>query len=90
MSTILIQFAYLVAAILFILGLRNLSSPRTAPRGNLLAAIGTGNESFTSHEQMAAAYLAVGYLHGKIISSGFPDGIKRPPHTDGVSERLGK
>ena len=40
MSTILIQFAYLVAAILFILGLRNLSSPRTAPRGNLLAAIG--------------------------------------------------
>ena len=40
MSTTLIQFAYLVAAVLFILGLRNLSSPRTAPRGNLLAAVG--------------------------------------------------
>ncbi len=40
MSNTLIQFAYLVAAVLFILGLRNLSSPRTAPRGNLLAAVG--------------------------------------------------
>ena len=36
----LIQFAYLVAAVLFILGLRMLSSPKTAPRGNLTAAIG--------------------------------------------------
>ena len=35
-----IQFAYLISAVLFILGLRNLSSPRTAPRGNLLAAVG--------------------------------------------------
>ena len=40
MSSVLIQFAYLVAAVLFILGLRDLSSPRTAPRGNLLAAVG--------------------------------------------------
>jgi NAD(P) transhydrogenase subunit beta len=38
-STI-IQFLYLVAAVLFILGLRNLSSPRTAVRGNQMAAIG--------------------------------------------------
>ena len=40
MNAAIIQLAYLVAAILFILGLRNLSSPRSAPRGNLLAAIG--------------------------------------------------
>ena len=40
MNATIIQLAYLVAAILFILGLRNLSSPRSAPRGNLLAAIG--------------------------------------------------
>ncbi len=40
MSNQLIQIAYLVAAVLFTLGLRNLSSPRTAPRGNLLAAVG--------------------------------------------------
>jgi NAD(P) transhydrogenase subunit beta len=36
----LIQLAYLVAAVLFTLGLHNLSSPRTAPRGNLMAAVG--------------------------------------------------
>jgi NAD(P) transhydrogenase subunit beta len=35
-----IQLAYLVAAVLFILGLRNLSSPRTAPLGNIMAAVG--------------------------------------------------
>ena len=40
MSTTLIQLAYLVAAILFILGLRNLSSPKTASRGNSMAAVG--------------------------------------------------
>jgi len=36
----LIQLAYLAAAVLFALGLHNLSSPRTAPRGNLMAAVG--------------------------------------------------
>ncbi|MEE9606714.1 MAG: NAD(P)(+) transhydrogenase (Re/Si-specific) subunit beta, partial [Myxococcota bacterium] len=40
MSAELVPFAYLVAASLFILGLRNLSSPKTAPRGNALAAAG--------------------------------------------------
>ena len=35
-----IQSAYLVAAVLFILGLRNLSSPKTAVTGNIQAAIG--------------------------------------------------
>ncbi len=34
------HLAYLVAAVLFIFGLKNLSSPKTARRGNLLAAIG--------------------------------------------------
>jgi NAD(P) transhydrogenase subunit beta len=36
----LIQFAYLAAAVLLILGLRDLSSPRTAPRGNVIASLG--------------------------------------------------
>jgi NAD(P) transhydrogenase subunit beta len=40
MTTTLIQFAYLVAAVLFILGLRNLSSPKTAALGNKMAAVG--------------------------------------------------
>ena len=36
----LLQVAYLASAVLFILGLRMLSSPKTAPRGNLMAAVG--------------------------------------------------
>jgi NAD(P) transhydrogenase subunit beta len=36
----LIQLAYLVAAVLLILGMRNLSSARTAPKGNRIAAVG--------------------------------------------------
>jgi NAD(P) transhydrogenase subunit beta len=39
-GTSLVQFAYLAAAVLFILGLRMLSSPRTARTGNLVAAVG--------------------------------------------------
>ena len=35
-----IGLAYLGASVLFILGIKRLSSPRTAPSGNLLAAIG--------------------------------------------------
>ncbi len=40
MNTALINIAYLVASVLFILGLSGLSHPRTAVRGNLLGAIG--------------------------------------------------
>jgi len=36
----IIQLAYLVAAIMLIVGMRNLASPRTAPGGNWLAAAG--------------------------------------------------
>jgi NAD(P) transhydrogenase subunit beta len=38
--TALIPLAYLIAAVLFILGLKNMSSPKTAVRGNLLGASG--------------------------------------------------
>jgi NAD(P) transhydrogenase subunit beta len=40
LSAQIVQFAYLAAAVLFILGLHSLSSPRTAPRGNVMAAVG--------------------------------------------------
>jgi NAD(P) transhydrogenase subunit beta len=36
----IIQYAYLAAAVLLIVGMRQLSSPKTAPRGNLTAAFG--------------------------------------------------
>ncbi|MFN3648666.1 MAG: NAD(P)(+) transhydrogenase (Re/Si-specific) subunit beta [Armatimonadota bacterium] len=35
----LLDFVYLVAAVLFIMGLKGLAHPRTAPRGNLLSAV---------------------------------------------------
>ena len=39
MYSTLINFAYLVASVLFILGLKGLTHPRTAVRGNLLGAL---------------------------------------------------
>ncbi len=38
----LIASAYLVASVLFVLGIKRLSSPRTARSGNLLSAVGMG------------------------------------------------
>ncbi|MGD9853458.1 MAG: NAD(P)(+) transhydrogenase (Re/Si-specific) subunit beta, partial [Planctomycetaceae bacterium] len=40
MSKSWIDLAYLIAAVLFILGLKGLTHPRTAVRGNLLGAVG--------------------------------------------------
>jgi len=39
-NTIIISLAYLLSAILFILGIKGLTHPRTAVRGNLIAALG--------------------------------------------------
>ena len=38
-QTVIINFAYLIASVLFILGLKGLTHPRTAVRGNLSAAL---------------------------------------------------
>ncbi len=40
MNVSLINLAYLVASVLFILGLKGLSHPRTAVRANLIGAVG--------------------------------------------------
>ncbi|HBO89180.1 MAG TPA: NAD synthetase [Acidobacteria bacterium] len=40
MNSALINFSYLVASILFILGIKGLTNPRTAARGNLIGASG--------------------------------------------------
>ena len=39
MQTYLVNLAYLVASVLFVIGLKGLTHPRTAVRGNLLAAL---------------------------------------------------
>ncbi|MEJ2368809.1 MAG: NAD(P)(+) transhydrogenase (Re/Si-specific) subunit beta, partial [Acidobacteriota bacterium] len=40
MNPTLINLAYLIAAVLFILGLKGLAHPRTAVRGNMIGALG--------------------------------------------------
>jgi NAD/NADP transhydrogenase beta subunit len=40
MREILIELCYIVAAVLFIFGLKMLSSPDTARRGNIISAVG--------------------------------------------------
>ena len=42
----------------------------------LVSAIGTGNESWVSGEQYATGYLAVKYLHSRIVASGQGGGVK--------------
>ena len=36
----LINFSYVISAVMFIMGLKMLSSPATARRGNMISAIG--------------------------------------------------
>ncbi len=61
--TLLISLAYLVAAVLFILGMKRLSSPESARSGNLIAALG-----------MLIAVLATIPLLQGITSEALPQG----------------
>ncbi|MCG8592154.1 MAG: NAD(P)(+) transhydrogenase (Re/Si-specific) subunit beta [Proteobacteria bacterium] len=74
-SNTLIQFAYLVAAVCFILGLRLLSSPKSAPRGNLLAAVGMAIAVISTllvsgivNWTIIAAGVAVGAVIGAVLA----------------------
>ena len=70
-----VNFFYLIAAVLFILGLKGLSHPRTAVRGNLLGALGMFiaiivtliNRQIISYELIALG-LFVGALIGGILA----------------------
>jgi proton-translocating NAD(P)+ transhydrogenase subunit beta len=71
MPAAIVNFAYLIAAVLFILGLKGLTHPRTAVRGNLLGALGMfvaivftllqGNFDYK--------YIAIGLLLGGVIGA---------------------
>lgn len=74
-ATVIIQSAYLVAAILFILGLRNLSSPKTAVTGNLQAAVGmliaivaTLLDASLMSYTVIVAGIVVGALAGSVLA----------------------
>ena len=51
-------------------------NPTDQQIGDLINAIGTGNENWASSDQYAAAYLAVRFLHSEIKAAGHSDGIK--------------
>jgi NAD(P) transhydrogenase subunit beta len=64
-----ILLAYLLASALFILGLKRLSSPRTAPRGNLMAALGMliAIVATLLHRDIVSFW---GILLGAVVGSG--------------------
>lgn len=70
-----IDIAYLIAASLFILGIKGLAKPKTAVRGNLLAASGMGiaavvtllHHSIVSYEVIVAG-LIIGAVIGAILA----------------------
>ena len=66
----LIPFAYLASAVSFILGLKMLSSPRTARRGNLYAAFGMLLAivvTLTDQRILDFAYIVTGLVVGGLI-----------------------
>ncbi len=75
MNLTLINLSYLVASILFILGLKGLTHPRTAVRGNLLGAAGMliavvvtlADRQIVRYELIAAG-LVVGALIGAVLA----------------------
>ncbi len=75
MNNTLLELSYLVAAVLFIVGLKGLTKPRTAVRGNTLSALGmliavvatlACNKVFTW--ELILAGLAVGTVIGIILA----------------------
>lgn len=79
MTNHLIEYAYLAASVLFILGLKGLSSPETARRGVLLAEIGmllaiTG--TLLHNEIISYEWIFIGIFIGGAI--GIPLGLKVP------------
>ncbi|MGO8949696.1 MAG: NAD(P)(+) transhydrogenase (Re/Si-specific) subunit beta [Ktedonobacterales bacterium] len=72
MNTVLLDFCYLAAALLFIMGLKGLDSPTTARRGLVLAEIGmllaiVG--TLLSHEIVQYQWILVGLVVGSAIGS---------------------
>lgn len=72
--SISIELAYLVAAVLFILGLKQLSSPRSARRGNFTAAAGMvialgATVPLLHFTRTGIAIVAVGILIGAVVGT---------------------
>ena len=74
MNQTFINFAYLVASILFILGLKGLTHPRTAVRGNLLGALGMFIAvviTLFDQQVITFEYILIGVVVGGLIGAIF-------------------
>jgi NAD(P) transhydrogenase subunit beta len=72
MSAVAINAIYIVAAILFIFGLKQLSSPATAVRGNLLSAVGmllAVLVTLVSREIVEYQWIAAAVILGAIVGA---------------------
>lgn len=79
MSPTLVNLAYLIAASLFIMGLKGLSHPRTAVRGNMLGAIGMLVAivvTLLDRSIISYQYILVGLTIGGIIGALFAIKVK--------------
>ncbi len=72
MHLTMINFAYLVASVLFILGLKGLTHPRTAVRGNLLGALAmllAVVATLLDQRVLTFEYIFIGILIGSLIGA---------------------
>ncbi len=71
----IVKLVYLVAAVLFIVGLKNITHPRTAVRGNLLGAAGMALAILAAlvavvlESQYSYGYIAIGVIIGTAIGA---------------------
>ena len=74
MSMTLINFAYLVASVLFIVGLKGLTHPRTAVRGNMLGALAmllAVLATLLDQHILSFEYILIGVIVGSLIGVTF-------------------
>ena len=74
MGITLINFAYLVASVLFILGLKGLTHPRTAVRGNTLGALAmllAVLATLLAQRILSFEYILIGVVVGLLIGVAF-------------------
>ena len=78
-TTNLIGFTYLVAAVLFIVGLKMLSSPATARRGNAIAAVGmflAVAGTLLDREIISFRWIVVGIAVGSVLGIWMARAVK--------------
>ncbi|MCA9046887.1 MAG: NAD(P)(+) transhydrogenase (Re/Si-specific) subunit beta, partial [Planctomycetaceae bacterium] len=72
MSPTLIDLSYLVAAVLFILGLKGMTRPKTAVRGNLYGALGmliAVVATLVNQEVVGYSLILAGVIVGSLIGA---------------------